>query len=322
MLKKPCILGLAICCLLLGLSAGIAAAAAEKFPVRPINMTIIFGTGTTDMTGRLLAKEVEKTLKVPVVVTNKPGGPGTTGIIDLTTKRNDGYNIAVISYAPLTIIPHQMDVPYTPADLDYIMAYGEFRYALYVRADSPWKNLDDVVKAAREKGALTYCANGTHQTFAMHGIARLREGVKFTFMPMANTSDLNAQLMGGHVDLLSGIISSTYAQVKSGDFKCLAVFTEKREPEMPDVPTATEQGYPIVLRSYMGLAAPKGVPADRLAILRKAFADAYNGVEFQDFMKKTQTPATYMDGEKFGKLCADDYITAREELKAMGLLKK
>ena len=296
--------------------------AAEKFPDRAVNLTVNFGGGGgTDISARILSKAAEKYLGVPVSVSNKPGGLGTTGVIDLKEKQPNGYYIGVASYAPLAIIPHQMKVPYTPADFDYILAYAQYQYGIFVASSSPIKTLDDLVAAAKKKGSLSYAASGFPQPFAMQRIKELK-GVNFDLMPVKSGSDLNVQLLGGHVDAACAIISDVLPLYKSGEVRILGTLTDQRLENTPDVPTCKEQGYDVTLYSYMAVAAPKGVPADRLEILRKAYAEAHRDQEFQDVMKKLEIPAVYMSGPEFQKRVEAGYADARRDLKAMGMLKE
>ncbi len=310
---------LALCLLLI---APAAVFGAEKFPDKAINLSVNFGGGGgTDTSARILSKAAEKYLGVPVAISNKPGGLGTTGVIDLQGKRPDGYNIGVATYAPLAIIPHQMKVPYTPADFDYILAYAQYQYGIFVGNASPIKTLDDLVAAGKKKGSLSYAASGYPQPFAMQRISEMK-GIKFDHMPVKSGSDLNVQLLGGHVDVACAIIGDVLPLYKSGEIRILGTLTDKRLESTPDVPTCKEQGYDVTLYSYMAIAAPKGVPADRLEILRKAYAEAHKTPEFQDVMQKLGIPAVYMSGPEFQKRVEAGYADAKRDLKAMGMLKE
>jgi tripartite-type tricarboxylate transporter receptor subunit TctC len=308
--------------LCLALTMPIAATAAEKFPARPVNLVVNFGGGGgTDTSARILSKAAEKPLGVPSSVRNKPGGLGTTAVVDLKGKPADGYNLAVATYAPLAIIPHQMTLPYTPADFDYILAYAQYQYGIFVRADSPIKTLDDLVAEAKKKGSLTYAASGYPQPFAMLRISELK-GVTFEHMPVKSGSELNVQLLGGHVDVACAIVADVLPLYKSGEVRILATLTNERLENTPEIPTGKEQGYDVTLYSYMAIAAPKGVPADRLETLRKAFADAHKDPEFRDVMKRLNIPAVYMSGDEFRQRVEEGYNNAEKDLKAMGMLKK
>ena len=318
MRSKPIVNLIAIC---MSAALPLTAVWAEKFPDRPVSLVVNFGGGGgTDTSARILSKAAEKSLGVPISVSNKPGGLGTTAVVDLMSKKNDGYNLAVATYAPLAIIPHQMSVPYTPADFDYILAYAQYRYGIFVNAASPIKTLDALVAAAKQK-ELTYAASGYPQPFAMQRISELK-GVKFNHMPVKSGADLNVQLLGGHVDVACAIIADVIPLYKSGEVRILAALSDKRMEDIPDIPTAKEQGYDVTLYSYMAIAAPKGVPADRLETLRKAFAQAHQDQEFQDVMKKLNIPAVYMSGDEFKKRVEEGYADAKRDLKAMGVLKE
>jgi tripartite-type tricarboxylate transporter receptor subunit TctC len=306
----------------LALVMPLAAAAAEKFPARPVNLVVNFGGGGgTDTSARILSKAAEKHLGVPVSVSNKPGGLGTTAVVDLMGKAPDGYNLAVATYAPLAIIPHQMNLPYTPASFDYILAYAQYQYGIFVNANSPIKTLDDLVAEAKKKGSLTYAASGYPQPFAMLRISELK-GVTFEHMPVKSGSELNVQLLGGHVDVACAIMSDVLPLYKSGEVRILATLTDQRLDNTPEIPTGKEQGYDVTLYSYMAIAAPKGVPADKLEILRKAFAEAHKDPEFQEIMQRLSIPAVYMSGEEFRQRVEEGFNNAEKDLKAMGMLKK
>ena len=297
----------------------LAAIAAEKYPSRPISLTVNFGGGGgTDTSARILSKAAEKHLGVPISVSNKPGGLGTTGVVDLMQKKPDGYSIGVATYAPLAIIPHQMQLPYTPTDFDYILAYAQYRYGIFVNNNSPIKSLDDLVALAKTK-ELTYAASGYPQPFAMQRISELK-GVKFNHMPVKSGADLNVQLLGGHVDVACAIVGDVIPLYKSGEVRILAVLSDERMADVSDVPTAKEQGYDVTLYSYMAIAAPKGMPADRLEALRTAFAEAHKDSEFQEVMGRLNIPAVYMTGDEFKKRVEEGYNDAKRDLKAMGLL--
>jgi len=296
--------------------------AAESFPTHAINLSVNYGGGGgTDVSARILSKAAEKYLKVPISVSNRPGGLGTTGVIDLKGKRPDGYNIGVATYAPLAIVPHQMKVPYTPADFDYILSYAQYQYGIAVNSKSEIKTIEDLVAAAKKEGGLTYAASGYPQPFAMQRISEMKK-VKFSHVPVKGGSEVNVQLLGGHVDATCAILGDLIPLYKTGEVRLIAVLTDERVPFMPDVPTAKEQGYDLTLYSYMAIAAPKGVPKDRLEVLRKAYAEAHKDPEFRDVMKKLNIPAVYLDGEEFRKRVEAGYADAKRDLEAMGISTK
>lgn len=312
-----------LCLSLIGTAtAGCSKKEEAKFPENPITLIVNYGGGGgTDITARALAKAAEQYLNVPIAVVNKSGGAGTTGIIEMLNKKPDGYTIGVVTYAPVAIVPHQMEVPYKPEDLKFIVSHGIYRYGLAVKNDSPYKTVDDLVKAAAEKdGGFTYAASGYPQPFVFQKLSQMKN-VKFIHVPTASGAETNTAVLGGHVDATVAIMSDLMPFVKSGEMRILASVSDKRLEIAPDVPTLKEQGYDISINSYMGIGAHKDVPADRLQVLRDAFAKAFEDPTFQDVMKKANVPPNLISGEDFGKICADGYKDAEANLKAMGIKK-
>ncbi len=312
----------AVCLCLIMVVSGCSQKKAEKFPSEPITLIVNYGGGGgTDITARALAKAVEPFLGVPVTVVNKAGGAGTAGIIEMKSKKPDGYSVGVVTYAPLAIVPHQMKVPYTPEDFKYIMGYGIYRYGLAVKKDSPYKTVDDLVKAAAAKpDGMAFSASGYPQPFVMQKIGALKN-VKFNYVPTKSGSEAATAVLGGHVEVTIAVMADLMQFVKTGELRLLASVSSDRLDISPNTPTLKELGYDIAINSYMGIGVSKNVPDDRLKILREAFAKAFKDQAFQDIMKKTSVPAKYIDGEEFGKLCSDGYKESEQNLKAMGVKK-
>ena len=304
-------------CLCLALPAG----AAEKFPNRPITLLINYaGGGGTDTSARILSKNAEKFLGgTPITLINKPGGQATTAIIELKNKKADGYTIGIGSYAPMTIMTHLLDVPFTPEDFDYILGYGVYLYCIAVKNDSPIKTIADIKKVAAEKGGqLSFAAAGYPHPITMYKFGEML-GVKFNHVSVKGSAEAVAQTMGGHVDILSIIPGDVLPFVKSGEIRLLGTCSPERLPMTPDTPTFLEQGYDLQAISRITLCTPKGVPADRLEILREAYKKAFNEPEFQQVMSRLNMPAEYTDGEQTKKDIVAMWKKNGEDLKAMGV---
>lgn len=320
-MKLRFFLAIVLClCFLTVATAGCSKEEEAKFPNGPITLIVNYGGGGgTDITARALAKAAEQHLGVPITVVNKTGGVGTTGIIEMLNKKPDAYTVGVVTYAPVAIVPHQMEVPYVPEDFEFLLAYGAYRYGLAVKSDSPYNTVEDLIDAAADKkDGLPYAASGYPQPFVYQKLSELKD-VKFTHVPTQSGSETNTAVLGGHVQSTVAIMSDLMPFVKSGEMRILASVSSDRMEIAPDIPTLKELGYDIAINSYMGLGVHKDVPADRLEILRDAFEKAFNDPTFQDVMTKSNIPAVYISGEEFGQICADGYKEAAENLKAMGL---
>lgn len=290
----------------------------EEFPSEAITLIVNYGGGgSTDLSSRALAKAAEEHLKVPISIVNKSGGSGTTGVIEVQNSKSDGYTIGVLTYSPLAIVPHQMEVPYTPDDFKYIIGYGEYRYGIAVKNDSPYKTIEDLVEAAKaEEGGLAFSASGFPQPFVMEEIGK-KEGVEFNYVPFKSGSEAVTAVLGGHVEATVGIISSVVPFLETGEMRLLASASGDRWEQAPDAPTLKELGYDIAIQSYMGIGAPKDVSDEKIAIISEAFRKAFEDAEFQDLMKKINIPSVYKSGEEYKELVNKGYEENKKLIEEM-----
>ncbi len=320
---KVLMVGFLCVCLMLTLSTGCAQDEEEAavYPEGPITLIVNYGGGGgTDLTARAIAKAAEEHLGVPISVVNKTGGVGTTGIVEMLNKKPDGYSVGIVTYSPIAIVPHQMEVPYTPDDFKYICAYGIYKYGLAVKNDSPYETVEELIEAAKEsEKGLSYGASGYPQPFVYEKLSKL-EGAKFIHIPTQSGTETNTVLLGGHVESVVAIMSDLMPFVESGEMRILASASSDRLDIAPDVPTLVEQGYGVEINSYMGIAVHKDVSDEKVEVLREAFAKAFEDEEFQDIMKKSKIPAKFISGEDYGQLCKDGYKESEEVMREMGVI--
>lgn len=290
----------------------------EKWPSEAITLVVNYGGGgSTDLSSRALAKAAEEHLGVPITIVNKSGGSGTTGVIEVQNSKADGQTIGVLTYSPLAIVPHQMEVPYTPEDFKYIIGYGEYRYGIAVKSDSPYKTIEDLVEAARaDKGGLAFSASGFPQPFVMDKIGE-KENVKFNYVPFKSGSEAVTSVLGGHVEATVGIISSVVPFLETGEMRLLASASGERWQQAPDAPTLNELGYEIAIQSYMGIGAPKDVSDEKIEIISEAFKKAFENEEFQEVMKKINIPAVYKSGDEYKELVTNGYEENKKLMEEM-----
>ncbi|MHC1761896.1 MAG: tripartite tricarboxylate transporter substrate binding protein [Negativicutes bacterium] len=292
---------------------------AEKYPSKPITMYVNYGAGgSTDLSARSLAKAAEKHLGVPVVVVNKPGANGVTGITELKNGTKDGQTIGVMTFAPVAIVPNQTKVPYTPEDFEGIIAYGEYNYCIAVKADSPYKSITDLVSAAKAKPeGFSYSASGYPQPFAANRIGE-KDGVKFRYVNFKSGTEVMTALIGGHVDFTVVTTGDLLPFLKSGEVRILAACGDKRMSQAPNAPTMKELGYDMSMVSWMGVGSPIGVPQDKLNVLREAFKKAAADPEFLKTMKTVNLEAIAMPGPDFKKKLVDGHKEIGAYFKQIG----
>ena len=276
---------------------------AQDFPNRPITIIVNYGAGgSTDVAVRLLAKVAEKRLGVPLVISNKPGGGGVVGTAELARAKPDGYTIGTLTIGALSAVPSMQQVPYQPfKDFDFISGFGRYLYAVFVKTNSPFQSIKEVVEAGRKSpGKLTY---GSMSVGIAIGLKYLeaKENIKMTYIPLQSGQETATSLIGGHTQMAIGGME-IYQFVLNKEARGLAALTEERWPHMPDVPTMKELGYDIDLTGWMAFGAPAGVTTDRIRILYEAFKVASNDPEVKANLEKLKLSAPYISGEEAKKI--------------------
>ena len=251
----------------------VATAAAQTYPQQPITVVVPFTPGGgTDFLARTVSNKLGEANKWTVVVENKAGAGGAIGISDAIRAEPNGYRIVMGQLDNLVAAPILYDrITYDAArDLTPIAFVGSSPVILVTSADSPYKTLADVVKAAKASpGTITYGSAGTGTT--PHLIAEFFAGVAkidLQHVPYKGSAPALADVMGGQIALLSSSIPSALGQIKAGKLRPLAVTSAKRSSSLPDVPTVAESGYPgFDYATWYGLFAPTGTPASAVSVL-------------------------------------------------------
>ncbi len=294
-----------------------------NFPSKPITLILPWGPGTgLDLWHRALCEAAGKILGQSVIVDNKPGGSGTAAPATMAaTAKPDGYTI---SHIPITVfrLPAMQKMTYDPLkDFTYIMHMSGFLFGTYVRSDSPFKTFKDLLDFARANpGKLTYGSPGagTSLHVGMEQIA-LREKLQFTHVPF--TQGLDPQLLGGHV-MAAANSAGWWPHTDAGTMRVLVVWTENRNPRLPDVPTLKEFGIPFVFDSPFGLAGPKGMDPAIVKMLHDAFKQAMDDPKALELQKKYDFPSRYMDTATYTKFAAEQIAEQKDVIGKLGLAKK
>ena len=297
---------------------------AQTFPARPVTLLVTFPAGgPTDIAGRALAEATSRYLGQPVVVENRPGATGTLGAAALVNAKPDGYTVSMI---PITVLrlPHMENVAFDPLkDIRYVMGVSGYVFAVIVRADAPWKTMADLVASAKaypEK--ISYGSHGIGGTvhLAMEELSAA-QGAKFNHIPYKGSADMLTAVLGGHVNVA---VDSTGAvpHVAGGKARVLAVFTEKRTPVWPEVPTLTELGYGIVSTSPYGIGVPAATPPAVVKALHDAFKKGLEDPIHTRTLEKYNQPVWYLSSEDYTKWAREQYEKERRIINNLGLAKK
>jgi tripartite-type tricarboxylate transporter receptor subunit TctC len=239
---------------------------------------------------------------------NKPGAGGVIGTAAIAAANPDGYTIGTLMTSAMMTAPYVQKVPYHPvADIEPIMQYGLFLFAVSVRGDSQFSNFKDVIAYARKNPqVVTYGTVGAAaaQQVILEQIAR-HEKVQWTNVPYKSGSELQTALMAGDIMLVAGDFLPAMVEAKKQ--RLLAMFLNERSSVYPDVPTLRELGYLVPFPYFMGIGAPKGIPESVMSKLNDAFTKAFNDQEFAEGMKSLGLPAFYRNRKEFGSYIAENY---------------
>ena len=278
---------------------------AETFPDRPVTVIVNFGAGgPTDVAIRLMTPGAEKKLGQPIIISNKPGAGGVLGVAELAKAKPDGYTIGASNTGFQITTPMLQKVPYDPhKDFDNICSFAANQFAIYASTKGPYKTLKDVVEAARKNpGMVNYGATSIGVALGMKYLES-KENLKMKMVQFQSGPEMAAAVVGGHLDLMiSTDLKTALEWLNKGDIKALAVATDPRSPDLPNVPTFRELGYDIDLTMVINLAAPAGVPKDRLKVLTEAFRAGASDPDAMAKMKAMYMWCPFLDGEQTTKL--------------------
>ena len=282
---------------------------AAEFPTKEVQIIIPWSAGgATDLVFRALAASTSKHLGKAVVVVNKAGGGGAVGYTEAMQARPDGYTL-VSAITPLTILPHQVTTAFTYQSFEPVINVVQDPGMFQVLADSQWKTLPEFLQYAKKNpGMITVGNSGAGG--GVHLIALAFEkaaGVKFNHIPFVGGGPSITALLGGHVHAVTCSPPEGIAHVKAGKLRIIALFSEKRFPAFPTVPTVREQGVDFGMGQWRGLAAPKGTPPDVIAKLNEAFRKGMEDPAFVKSATDMTVHLAYLGPAEFGKLMAQDH---------------
>ena len=248
------------------------ASAADQYPSRSIEWIVMWPAGGgADTATRTFTKYLEKELKQTIVIKNVVGGGGAAGYITARQAHPDGYTLVTVQgdlakFMPAKLAPIKID------DFDSIAGFAVQSPILIVRADSPWKTLADFIAAAKSKpGQLTIGVSDIggvhHQPIVLWSEAA---GIKLRAVAHKGSPQMNAAILGGHVDAVSSYIRPAIPYIEQNTLRPLAYFGGKRAVALPQTPTFKELGYNIVWNQPYGMGGPAGLPDNVKATLANA----------------------------------------------------
>ncbi|CAB3899916.1 tripartite tricarboxylate transporter substrate binding protein [Achromobacter sp. ACM03] len=296
-------------------------ASASGFPARPVTLIVPFPAGgATDTQMRALAIAASRELGQTVVIANRPGAGGTLGPAAMAqTAAPDGYTVSVV-VGTLFRYPFLQQVNYDPLkDFTYVACMTAYSYAIVVREDAPWHTLDEMIADARaHPDKISYGGTGTGGSgrIAIERLSRLTN-TRFNFIPYKGAAEETTALLGGHIQMISD--AGWGPMIDTGKARLLAVLGETRAKRVPDVPTLTELGYPIVAANPVGIAGPKGMDPEVTRILQQAFHRASRDPEYNRALETADQPHMLMDSAAYTDFAVRQVAEEKRFVAELGL---
>ena len=288
-----------------------------QYPERGLTLIVPYGAGGgTDITARLLARDLEAVLGKPVTVENRAGGAGWIGWGALAAAKPDGYTLGYLNvpslYAgyldPKVGRKESLD-SFTPLT-NHVIDYNVWA----VKADSPFRTVKDVIEAAKKSPdsiTVTAYGAGSDDHLAILGISA-ETGTKFVVVHSRSTAEAKTQALGGHVQVLGANISEVAEEVRSGQMRLLGVMAPQRSRFLPDAPTFEEQGFNQVWSVSRGIAAPAGLPKDIEAKLGAALDGVLSSREHQGKAEALSLQPQAIKGADYVKVLKDNEASTRK----------
>lgn len=293
----------AVACAMALMGASPAAVLAQAYPAKPVRMIVTFPAGGgVDFMGRVVGQRLSERLGQQVVIDNRGGANGITGLQVLMSAPPDGYTICASSAGPLAVNPHvYKNLPYDPLkDFTLISRGVDFPLLLLVHPSVPAKSVKELIGLAKS-GKMSFATSGSGNAdhLAMELFKSMAK-LEMVHVPYKGAGPSTVALLAGEVPVMFASIPPTLSHVRAGKLRALGVGNAKRIPTLPDLPTIAESGLPgYEAYSWGGFVGPVNMPKDVVERLNKAFTESLKTRETVDKLQEGGTVATPSTPEEF-----------------------
>ena len=288
-----------------------------QYPERNVTLIVPYGAGGgTDITARLLAKDLETVLGKAVTVENRAGGGGWVGWGGLAAASPDGYILGYLNvpsmyagYLDPAVGRKETLASFTPL-MNHVLDYNLWA----VKADSPYKSVKDVVEAAKKApGSVTVTAYGAGSDDHLAILAMEQENaIKLSVVHSRSTAEAKTQALGGHIHVLGANISEVAEEARSGTLRILGVMSPSRSKFLPSAPTFKEQGFNQTWSVSRGIAAPAGLAKPAEAKLVESLEKVLQSAEHRKKAEELSLQPEVIKGADYAKFLKDNEISTRK----------
>lgn len=282
------------------------AKADEKYPRKPITMNVAYSPGGgNDVVARLIGRHIQKYIGKRMIVENNPGAGGQVGFTRLAKSKPDGYTIGLISVPSFFLIELLRDgVEFSLDDFEPIANIQSDPIVLVVNPSSEIKSFEDFIKATESgKSVLNMGGDGPQSNVHLQAAALNQAlNIKTNFVSYPGSGPVATSLLSNEIDVGLLTASSALTYTNMDRLRPLVVFSRKKHPAYPDVPTiseVSEADVPLVGTALRGVIAPKGIADNQKQILSEAFEKLLQDEEFQEAAEKLGIVLTFSNAEEF-----------------------
>lgn len=297
----------------------------SDYPASSLTITCPPGAGGgTDLLLRAMAPAMEEYLGVPVSVVNKSGGGCAIGYAAATQDPNDGSSI-VVAVSELLGLPYVADISFTYHDFEPICNFNSTYGTISVKADAPYNTMEEFVQYCKDNPGSVRIGNsgigGVWHILAASFASKA--GIDVVHVPFDGGGPSAVALAGGNVEAVPVSAQEVSTYVDGGMVKILCSFSPERLPEIADVPTGAEAGFPDVqMTVFRGFLAPKGTSQDVIAKIDAATRYALQDESVKEFMATQNYTNNYMNAEDLQAMLDREDAVYAEQSRALGIAVK
>jgi putative tricarboxylic transport membrane protein len=321
--------GSAVTTLGLGVLTALAAvpAVSQPYPNKPIELIVTTSVGSGgDVVSRVVAEIIRKEKFLPQLITvnNRVGGASVIGYNYFKTRRGDPYTM-MSTTGTILLMAYRNDVAIGLENYTPLALFAIDPQTIMVRVDSPFKTFKDLMDAVRKEpdslvGATTSATGaGRHVMFLMEKQA---PGSRIKFVTFKGGGEAVTSVAGGHTTFTTENLSEGLSFVETKKLRVLAITSDKRLPQAPDVPTLQELGYPIVLGTMRGFSFTAGVPKEAVVTMEAALKKAHDSADWKEIARRNIFQDIYMGSTEFTAYLHKRFPEYKEFYDAIGLNKK